>query len=110
VAKQIIERLVDDLDGGDAAETVRFAYDGIDYTIDLSTKNAGKLRKALGPYVDNGVKTTPGRKAATRIEDTVAGRALIRTWARKNGWPELSDRGRIPAEATAAYRRANGNR
>lgn len=26
-----------------------------------------------------------------------------RTWARANGWPTLSNRGRIPAEAEAAY-------
>lgn len=111
MATQIIERLIDDLDGGDANETVRFAYDGVDYTIDLSSKNAAKLRKALDPYVNHGVKTSPGRKAAAaRIEDTTAGRAKIREWARKNGWPELGDRGRVPAEATTAYRRANGNR
>lgn len=110
MATRIIERLIDDLDGGDATETVRFAYDGIEYTIDLSAKNATKLRKALGPYVDHGVKTGPGRKPATRIEDTRAGRDRIREWARKNGWEDLSDRGRIPDDAIAAYRRANGNR
>ena len=38
VAKQIIHKLVDDLDGGDADETVKFALDGVQYEIDLSER------------------------------------------------------------------------
>jgi nucleoid-associated protein Lsr2 len=38
-------------DGTDADRTVEFGLDGVNYTIDLSDKNAGKLRKALDPYV-----------------------------------------------------------
>jgi hypothetical protein len=37
----------DDLDGGPAAETVRFAIGGTEYEIDLSTKNAKAFRKRL---------------------------------------------------------------
>lgn len=111
MATRIIETLIDDLDGGEAAETVQFSYEGVEYTIDLSAKNATKLRKALGLYVDHAVVTPKfGRKTATRIEDTRDGRARIREWARKNGWDDLGDRGRVPAEAVAAYRRVNGNR
>ena len=40
MAKQIIHKLVDDIDNGDADETVKFALDGIQYEIDLSEKNA----------------------------------------------------------------------
>ena len=43
MAKQIIHKLVDDLDGGDAEETVKFALDGIQYEIDLSEENAARL-------------------------------------------------------------------
>ncbi len=32
--------------------------------------------------------------------------AQIRTWARANGWPELTERGRIPADARAAWQAA----
>jgi hypothetical protein len=49
MAKKTIERLIDDLDGGDATETIHFAYDGTTYTIDLNTKNATKLRRILEP-------------------------------------------------------------
>jgi hypothetical protein len=118
VAKQIIHRLIDDLTGGDADETIRFAYDGIEYTIDLNEKNAAKLRKALRIFVENGVKVTPNRpkpgtgdKSRPRrrtgdssFEDTRAGRAVIRRWAHLTGrWPELGERGRIPADVIDAY-------
>jgi hypothetical protein len=51
MARQIITVLTDDLDGGDAARTVEFGLDGVSYMIDLSQKNAGKLRKSLEPYL-----------------------------------------------------------
>src|SRR5919199_5694831 len=60
VAKQIIHKLVDDLDGGDADETVKFALDGIQYEIDLSEKNATKLREILAPYVAAGSRVARG--------------------------------------------------
>ncbi len=110
MAVQIIEKLLDDLDGGDADETIRFAYDGVEYTIDLSAKNAAKLRKVLGPYQEKGVRVTPARprRLSSRPEDTVAGRALIRTWARRHGgFADLGDRGRIPEKVVAAYHSAN---
>ena len=40
-------RLVDDLDGETADETVEFGIDGKSYEIDLSKENAGRLRDAL---------------------------------------------------------------
>lgn len=44
MAQKVQVILLDDLDGGDAAETVSFALDGASYEIDLSAKNASKLR------------------------------------------------------------------
>jgi hypothetical protein len=60
MAKQVITLLTDDLDGGEADRTVEFGLDGVNYTIDLSEKNAGKLRKALDPFLN----------AATRVGRT----------------------------------------
>ena len=51
VAREVIEKLIDDLDGGDAAETVTFGLDGATYEIDLSKKNAAAFRKSLARYV-----------------------------------------------------------
>lgn len=113
MATQVIERLIDDLDGDDAAETVRFGYDGVDYTIDLSTKNAAKLRKQLAPYVDHSVKIRAGRPRPGQPapEDTPAGRARIRAWARRTGkYPALASRGRLPREVVADWYAAGQNR
>jgi|SRR5579872_482671 len=51
MAKTVIVKLIDDIDGGDADETVVFGIDGKNYEIDLSKKNAASLRKALDPYI-----------------------------------------------------------
>ena len=40
MAKETVIKLVDDLDGGVAHETVWFGLDGQTYEIDLSSKNA----------------------------------------------------------------------
>src|SRR6201991_589530 len=62
MARQVITTLIDDLDGKKADRTVEFALDGTSYTIDLSEANAGKLRKALDPFISAGTRV--GRGAA----------------------------------------------
>jgi hypothetical protein len=44
----------DDLDGSEADETLTFGLDGRSYEIDLSEKNAAKLRKVMAQYVAAG--------------------------------------------------------
>ena len=116
MAKQVITLLTDDLDGGEADRTVEFGLDGVNYTIDLSEKNAGKLRKALDPYLT--VATRVGRSGgdirATRrgAVPVGSGRAsrdqnqAIREWASKNGY-EVSERGRLSANVLAAFEAAH---
>ena len=106
MARQVITVLTDDLDGGDADHTIEFGLDGVNYTIDLSEKNVGKLRKALDPYLS--VATRAGRTGGRRSLAPVS-RAnsretnqAIREWAAKNGW-EVSERGRIPGSVVEAY-------
>ncbi|MDG4795448.1 Lsr2 family protein [Micromonospora sp. WMMD1082] len=113
MAKQIIHKLVDDLDGGDADETVKFALDGVQYEIDLSALNAEKLRDVFTPYVTHGTKVgrggvvvggrTPrgGQARNTASADREQNKA-IRAWARKAG-KDISDRGRIPQEIVDEY-------
>ena len=110
MAKRIIHKLVDDLDGGDADETVKFALDGVQYEIDLSRKNASKLRDAIAPYVAAGTKVgrggvVVGGRAARGRSGADADREqnkAIRAWAKKEG-REISDRGRIPQEIVDEY-------
>jgi nucleoid-associated protein Lsr2 len=111
MAKQVITLLTDDLDGGEADRTVEFGLDGVNYTIDLSEKNAGKLRKALDPFLNAATRvgrSTAVSPVARRGAAPSSGRAsreenqAIREWANKNGH-EVSERGRIPSHIVAAY-------
>ena len=45
-------KLLDDLDGSPATETVRFSVDRKDYEIDLSSDHATALRDAIASYRD----------------------------------------------------------
>jgi hypothetical protein len=66
VAKNTAVRVLDDLTGEPAAETVGFGLDGIDYDIDLSFANADALRELLQRYADAG-RRTGGRKRRPRL-------------------------------------------
>jgi hypothetical protein len=107
VAKETITRLIDDLDGGEAAETISFALDGYSYEIDLSAKNAAKLRNALGAFVESGTRVssraagsrgTQAKRAATDRDQNQA----IRAWAERKGY-EVAPRGRIKQEIVDLY-------
>jgi hypothetical protein len=117
MAKRTIHMLVDDLDGGDADETVTFALDGTQYQIDLSTKNAARLRDAVAKFVGAGTKV--GRVTAAPSRGGSAGAArgsaradrdqnrAIREWAQAKGI-EMSDRGRIKQEIVDRYQAEAG--
>jgi len=108
MAQRVTVALEDDLDGGPAAETVRFSVGGSDYEIDLSTKNAAALRKKLAPFIEHARKAgrgqprRPGRTAASRQRS-----GEVRAWARENGIA-ISERGRIPANVVEQYYAATG--
>lgn len=106
-------RLVDDLNGEEANETVEFGLDGKNFEIDLTTKNAEDLRDALAQFVGAARRITgrrrgapaaaaPSRRGPVDREQNQA----IREWARKRGM-KISDRGRIPAEVLDSYHREN---
>ena len=105
MARRTIVTLEDDLGAGRADETVRFGIDGSEYEIDLSKKNASKLRKQLAPFVEHARKA--GR-AQPRLVRTAASRRRsrdIRAWAKEKGI-QLSERGRIPADVVEQYEAA----
>lgn len=116
VAKQIIHKLVDDLDGGDADETVKFALDGVQYEIDLSAANAEKLRDVFATYIAHGTKVgrggvVVGGRAARGRGGATADREqnkAIRAWAKKAG-KDISARGRIPQEIVDEYHSKAGH-
>jgi Lsr2 len=115
MAKRTIHMLVDDIDGGDADETVTFAVDGSQYEIDLSKKNAARMRELLAPYVAAGTKVgrggvTVARAGAPRRGSAAADRdqnRAIREWAQAKGIP-VSDRGRIKQEIVDRFQAEAG--
>ena len=113
MARKVEVHLIDDLDGSRGEETVKFSIDGVNYEIDLSKKNAAKLRGGLEPYVKAATKigrTQAGPRAAGRGRGSARSdreqNQAIREWARKRGM-KVSDRGRIPAEVLEAYHKEN---
>jgi hypothetical protein len=96
MARKITVTLEDDLDGGPAVETVRFAVGGAEYEIDLNRKNAAAFRRKLAPFVEHprrdgqGPRRRAGRSAVGRERG-----AAIRAWAAEQGIP-VSPRGAHP--------------
>jgi len=110
VATKITVALEDDLDGGPAEETARFAVGGTQYEIDLNKANARKFRKQLAPFIDHarrasrGQRRRPARTAASREHG-----GDIRAWAKEQGIA-ISGRGRIPASVVEQYEAAANRR
>ena len=100
--------LEDDLDGGNADETISFSLDGVSYEIDLSTKNANKMRDVFALYVGSARKIGGRRRrgAARAAASRPGSSAEIREWARNNGW-DIPERGRIASEVREAYEAAH---
>lgn len=111
MAQRVQVILEDDIDGGDASETVTFGLDGVTYEIDLNDRNAAALRDAVAPYVGAGRRvsgrrsTGSGSGSGSRTSSSEL--AKIREWARANGH-DVSDRGRISQKVRNAYAKANG--
>ncbi|ALE83812.1 histone-like nucleoid-structuring protein Lsr2 [Pseudonocardia sp. HH130629-09] len=112
MAQQTTITLVEDLDGTEADEQVEFSVDGRAYEIDLSTKNAEKLRESLAPYVaaarlGSGRRSTSSSTSSngSSASERAANRA-VREWATAQGM-KISERGRIPSSVLEAYRNAH---
>jgi len=118
-----VHELQDDIDGRTRAGVVRTTFGiGPDhYEIDLKPSNMNRLRKDMEPFIDAGrrvqanggyrfgrtrgagvrpgqVRRRDGRTPVARKDS-----AEKREWARANGWPMISNRGRMPKEAEQAW-------
>ena len=107
MATQIHTELIDDIDGSEATQTVRFALDGQELEVDLNDSNAERLRGILGEF------TAVGRKAArpartVKAPGPQAGLDLkaIRSWAVEQGLP-VNPRGRIAQDVLDQYEAAH---
>lgn len=110
MATRTMITLEDDIDGGQAEETVRFSLGTAEYEIDLNAANASRFRVQLAPFIDHARKAGRGQRA--RSGRTSAARrdsAEVRAWAKEHGI-EISERGRIPASVTEQYEAATAGR
>jgi hypothetical protein len=117
MAEKFKRWLVDDMEAGEGAEldadqTVEFGLDGKMYEIDLSTKNATRLRTDIQKYIQYArplvVKRKQASKPAAHGTSDASGMDPVqlkaaREWLRNNGHPDLSNKGRIPRELLDKY-------
>jgi Lsr2 len=106
---------IDDLEEGEvlAEETVLFGLDGQNREIDLSTKNATKLRNVMAPFVAasrpaGGTvtrKPVTGTSSSQRSADRDQ-KMAIREWANSQGI-RVSHKGRLPQEVVDRFNSAH---
>jgi hypothetical protein len=111
MATRVSYIVIDDLDGSDQqVGTHRFAFDGVDYEIDLADHNFDKLAAALRPFL----------AAARRLPKSTAGKAPVGTGGTKSSpirrwWaanqqaldlPPFKERGGLPHQVRAAFNAA----
>lgn len=101
MAQTVIVQLTDDIDGGEADETVHFSLDGKAYQIDLNAGNAERLREAFAPFIDR------ARVAARAPEPRPRGRASTGKTLFSQLDAEEKDRFRSWAELPTARRIAD---
>jgi hypothetical protein len=107
MAQRITVQLVDDVDGGQADETVNFALDGVSYEIDLSATHAAMLREGLAEFVGCGRRTEKKLIAPIfRVTRVGSDAKTVRAWAKANGVP-VNDRGRIHQSVIDQFEEAN---
>ncbi len=100
-----VTKLVDDLDGSDATDTLEFSWGGDNYTIDLNDTNADEFRTMMALYVSHATKVRHEVKHAAKRSGAVRSTSElneIRSWARANGF-EVASLGRIREEVVTAY-------
>ena len=120
MARHTAELLIDDLDGSrlrlqeGQGDTITFAYQGAEYTIDLSQEHADEFHDALARHIAAAQKVG-GRRAAGTATSARSNKGTtkpdknqlgaIRAWAREHGHT-VSDRGRISQKVIDAYNSA----
>jgi hypothetical protein len=95
--------LFDDLTGGPDAETVTFAVNGREWSVDLDKANRERFDRALEPFiaVARPVGRHPKPAKAGQHQASVDG-AAVREWAAAQG-VQVAAKGKIPTDVIEAY-------
>ena len=102
MAEHFQMRLVDDLDGSKAAETITFQVDSKEYEIDLNEEHAARLRDALAPYV------AAGRRAGVSPYTTTSERSTEALASGPGRGTGVAGRAWLPGEGAWAHPRRMG--
>src|SRR3954469_15294822 len=117
MAKEVIEKLTDDVDGSEADHPVLIGWEGEWREIDLSQTNIDALAKVFDRYWEvgrkhqNGAITVRGRRRQVGQQQRRGERDFditqLREWAARNGLA-VPQRGRIPGAVVDQYKAAGG--
>lgn len=111
MAQKVQTILVDDISGKEIpagqGETIGFAVNGTQYSIDLDDKSAKKFYEALSFYVDHATKVgrSSTARAGRRRSSSDVDPAAVRAWAKSNKI-KVNPRGRIAADVIEQFRAA----
>lgn len=112
MAQHVQTVMIDDITGKEIpdgeGQTIRFAFQGYEYEIDLDSKGAAKFNTVIQHYIDHGRRigkssnVTPLRRSPKNSDLDLS---AVRAWAESNGY-EISSRGRIKGEIVDAFKAA----
>jgi hypothetical protein len=106
MAQKVTVTLEDDLTGGPAKQTVRFAFDGTGYEIDLNAKNAAAFGKQLAPYIEHARRAGRAQPHRPRRPRRAVSAAVISGPGRKStAWRSASAAAYRPACWSSTTRR-----
>lgn len=112
MARRTIVETFDDIDGTPLeteGETISFALDGVEYTIDLNKKNARDFRKKIDYYTEHATRVGGRKRRGGITRPTASGSPNskeIRQWAVEAGY-EVPARGRLPQSLVDEYTAAH---
>src|SRR4051794_37259282 len=106
MAREVIERITDDLDGAEEAQTVQIGWQGEWREIDLGERNLAAFAKGFDRYWEAArpvrARSTSARAGRTSRSSGKRDPRAIRVWAHENG-VNVPSRGRIPASVEQQY-------
>jgi hypothetical protein len=112
MAQRVRTILISDLSGDEVesgGESIPFSYRGVDYTIDLTAKEAKGFDKAIAMYIEHASKSAsksararPGRPSSRSGTHHAERIGNMKKWAADQGI-DYPKRGRLPKSLIEAY-------
>ena len=113
MARRELIQYIDDLDGTPLSEdelrVVRFSFEGKNYLMDLSEKNAEQFELLMQPYIEHATIDAEAYAATPRRRSSNPNSAhsrernrKIREWARANGY-DVAARGALRKDIIEKY-------